>query len=126
MVVNALPFDYHDFITQGGHSDFAAFVLLAALPVGLLALTLHHLGLARVLVVALAHKTTFEFGGLFEWSRPVSCYFHVSPSRANEGPALSAQPGPIGIDRPWTLAELTRHKPFSLTWDGSAEAAGNY
>ena len=56
MVVNALPFDYHDFITQGGHSDFAAFVLLAALPVGLLALALHNFGLTRVLIVALVHQ----------------------------------------------------------------------
>ena len=55
----------------------------------------------------------FEFGGFFMsyvWSRPFPAT-SSSPSRANEGPASSAQPWPMAY-RPWALAELTRLGPF--------------
>ena len=54
-----------------------------------------------------------EFGGFFMsyvWSRPFPAS-SSSPSRANEGPASSAQPWPMAY-RPWALAELTRLRPF--------------
>ena len=65
-------------------------------------------------VQAKAQWKMFEFGGSFcelcVWSRPFPAT-SSSPSRANKGPAPSAQPWPMAY-RPWALAELTRLGPF--------------
>ena len=86
-----------------------------------------------LLIVRLAHKFAFGFGGLFDCSRPFPDT-SSSPSRSNEGPTpsqLSQGPWPVRVPSfasrgatsqlkeprektwhlywPWALAELTRH-----------------
>ena len=54
----------------------------------------------------------FRKVGTFDWARPFPADAS-STSRANEGPASSALPGPMA-GRPWAMAELTRRAQSSV------------